>query len=137
MNTRLFQQFSYIPKYDAQRNLDGRTHYADDATLRYFKSRILVTQTHSNGLLFSLVESVSTDCNHLSRGFRAVAFDLFGSPVYRPSMEECHKTRRQAEKALTVFLSTFDARVHTLAAIEDQRRYAVRDMDALLEEVNK
>lgn len=96
-------------KYDAQLNLEGRTHYVDDNTLRFHHARILETRVHDNGLLFSLIESCALDPHNKNRGFRYVIFDLFGNVVARPDLESTFKTSLQARKAMHAVLNTLDA----------------------------
>lgn len=47
------------PKANAQRNLLRRTHYVDDDTLAYFKSRILFGKSVADGLGFAIVVAAS------------------------------------------------------------------------------
>lgn len=125
-----FDDQSYDPKYNAQRNLQGRTHYVDDATLRCFRSRVLLTAINFDGLLFGLVESVSLDPDHTQRGFRAVVFDLFGTIIDRKGLDDCRKTRKAAEKDMLEVMNKTDALAHTLTAIDEQKRAYGRDLDA-------
>jgi hypothetical protein len=124
-----FDDQSYDPKYNAQRNLQGRTHYVDDATLRRFRSRILLTAINADGLLFGLVESVSLDPDHTRRGFRAVVFDVFGTIIERRDLQDCRKTRAAAEKDMLEVMNKIDALAHTLTAIEEQKRAFARELD--------
>ena len=130
-----FDDQSYDPKYNAQRNLQGRTHYVDDATLRCFRSRVLLTAINFDGLLFGLVESVSLNPNHTARGFRSVVFDLFGTIIDRKGLDECRKTRAAAEKDMRRTMQSVDALAHTLAAIDEQKRAYGRDLDAFAREL--
>lgn len=117
----LYRTESSNAKWNAQRNLSGRTHYVDDDTLRYHKSRILGTWMTDNGLLFALVESCSLDMNNTKRGFRPVIFDIFGTVINdRAKLEDCFTTRKAAEHAMWVELSKIDAKAHTLKAIDEQ-----------------
>ncbi len=97
---RLYRDEQSDPKYNAQRNLDGRTHYVDDDTLHYHHSRILTTLVIANGLYFGIVESVALDMHNRSRGYRHVIFNLFGTVVTRSDLEHCAKTSKTAYKAL-------------------------------------
>ena len=115
-----FDDQSYDPKYNAQRNLQGRTHYVDDATLRCFRSRVLLTAINFDGLLFGLVESVSLNPNHTARG---------------KGLEDCRKTRAAAEKDMRRTMQSVDALAHTLAAIAEQKRAYGRDLDAFAREI--
>ena len=93
-----FRCESSTPKYNAQRNLSGRTHYVDDDTLRWHKAKVLSAHDEANGLLFWIAESTALDMHNTQRGFRYVVFDVFGTCVERPKLDECAKTRAQARK---------------------------------------
>jgi hypothetical protein len=97
-NVELFGHKSSDPKHNAQKNLNGRTHYVDDDTLRFFGSRIISAYPTDDRLFFKIVESVATDHNKSRRGFRVVVFDLFGCAVFRPSFDECTSTSAAAVK---------------------------------------
>jgi len=129
--TELYSRLSSDTKRNAQMNLKGRTHYVDDDTLRYFRARILMTRETDNGLLFAILESASADSGHQSRIFRGVVFDVFGTVLSRPSIEQAHKTRKAAEKALWKSLDAIDAHAVTMAAIEAQRNSYAQEMDRL------
>lgn len=118
----LYRLESSNAKYNAQRNLIGRTHYVDDATLRSFHSRILYSGDEDNGLLFALVESLALDMHNKRRGYRYVIFNVFGSVVSRVNIEDCHKSRKAAEKALWKALDSIDAQEITAQAIDQQER---------------
>ena len=115
---KLYNQESYDAKRNAQLNLAGRTHFADDDTLRYFRSRISSSNHHDNGLLFSLIESCSGDYEHKTRVFRYAIFDVFGHCVARPDLAHGFKSTEAARKALYVALNAIDAVQLTRAAIE-------------------
>lgn len=81
----------------AQAALNGRTHYVDESTMKYFQSRIMGTKfacelLGSNGRyhFFCIIESLPLtppDRPH-KRGFRPVVFDISGKTVFRPDLEE-------------------------------------------------
>ena len=102
----------------AQDQLSGRTHYAEASTLRFFHARILSARPEIEGLFYRITESCALDPYNDSRGFRVVLFDLFGEAVYRPSLEECRKTRDAAERDFTKWLQTFDPLAHYRDALE-------------------
>lgn len=118
----LYQNHGSYPLPNAQRNLCGRTHYVDDDTLRGFRSRILAAHVTHDGLLFSILESVSLDWEHTRRGFRFVTFDLFGNVVSRVPVDECWRTKEPARKAMWAFLNTVDAKAVNLEAMDRHRR---------------
>lgn len=131
MNTFKPYQERYFsqPKYYAQDQLQGRTHYIDDDTLRYFHARINSAYTTADGLLFCIIESSAADPDNSSRISRGVVFDVFGQTVYRPNIDESFKTGDQARKAMKQFLDGFDAIEHTRKAIGDmaERMYIEAD----------
>jgi hypothetical protein len=127
----LFQDRRSDSKSRAQDCLSGRTHYVDDATLRCFKSRILSSDAICSDTLFYIVESVSLDPNHTRRGVRGVVFDIFGTAVYRPSLDQCHKTTEQAKRAMWAWLDTFseaDHYVQKLETLADRKEREAREM---------
>ena len=85
-------------KHNAQDNLRGISHYVDDNTLRYFKSRICDATEIVDGLFFKIVESVALDMHNTERGYRVVVFDVFGAIVERVSLDKTYKNRKQAER---------------------------------------
>lgn len=133
----LYREESYDPKYNAQRNLQGRTHYVDDDTLRLHKARILSSRAHAGGLLFSLIESVVLDMNSTQRGFRYVVFDVFGSVLEHASLDDAYKTRNAAAKALAEYLETLNAVQITRQAIARQRKLQEREWAALLAKLDE
>jgi hypothetical protein len=83
-------------KRNAQENLQGRTHYAEDSSLKFFKARIVSAHADQNGLFFKMVESIALDYDNTRRGFRVVVFDLFGQVIYRPDFDNCASTKAAA-----------------------------------------
>jgi hypothetical protein len=106
----LFRQEHYDgARWNAHRNLAGRSHYCAPETLRYFHSRILSSREIHSGAFFLITESVATDPRNSERGVRCVVFDLFGSTVFRPDFENCWRTRAQAQRAFNQWYAQFDA----------------------------
>lgn len=99
MHVYPFREEQSDPKYNAQRNLSGKTHYVDDDTLRWHKSRVLSARHLHGGLLFRIVCSDALDMHNTKRGFRAVVFDVFGTTVYRPSLENASSSKQAALNA--------------------------------------
>ena len=107
-----FERYS-DPKHGAQRNLSGRTHYADDDTLRFFHARIVGCSPERAGLVLILVESTALDMNNARRAFRFVAFDLFGSVINdRRDPEAGFRTSDKARQAAADWLASFDVLDH-------------------------
>ena len=97
----------------AQRQLAGRTHYADDNTLRFFGARINETRQDGNGLWFALRESVQPP--HSNRVHRWAIFDIFG---------QCERTEERAsgaaaDKLLPALIASKDWEAHTLGRLAD------------------
>ena len=112
---------------DAQLNLEGRSHYCDESTLRYFHSRIVYAGDHFHGLIYALVESVTADYENTRRGFRFVLFDVFGTVIDRAPLDQCHRTGAQARKAMYAALNALDALAHYRIAIADKRKSLQRE----------
>ena len=91
-----FQNNSDDGKYNAQRALSGLTHYVDDDTLRWHKSRVISSRAICDGLLFRTTCSDALDMQNTKRGFRSVVHDLFGSCTSRPGLENTERTSQKA-----------------------------------------
>jgi len=95
---RLFRkEHCRTAKYEAQRQLSGITHYVDDDTLRYFKSRILEVIFSEDGLTLGLIMSQPNYENNDKREYRSALFNVFG--VIREYME-FYDTKAEAVDAL-------------------------------------
>lgn len=131
----LYERKSSDPLRNAQLNLAGRTHYVDDDTRRYFRSRILSARSTDDGLLYAIVESCSGDHEHKTRIFRHVIFDIFGTVIDRPNMnkdgERVYKSQAPATAAMWRALEAIDADAVTRAAIESHRAAYEREMSDL------
>jgi hypothetical protein len=132
----LFSEKSSHTKYNAQRNLQGRTHYVDDDTLRFHKSRILSTHVGSNGLIFAIIESYAADYKNTRRLFRPVVFDIFGTVLSRVELDQGHKYKQAARSHLTEILNSIDAKDHTLKAIDKQQKYYIDECERMRVKVN-
>lgn len=128
----LFDDKHSDPKFDAQRNLCGKTHFVDDETLRWHKSRVLSTRVLAEGLLFKLTTSDSLDWNNTKRGVRVHVFDCFGTHVVGPDLENAKATRAQAEKLFEA--TTLDVLAHYREALKS-RINRLREEAASLEAI--
>ncbi|MDE2103650.1 MAG: hypothetical protein KGL39_40805 [Patescibacteria group bacterium] len=128
---RKYRDESASALINAQRNLATRTHYVDDDTLRFHKSRILSTYITDDGLLFALIESVGLEFGNTRRGFRYVVFDVLGSVVGRRDLEDAFSTQAMARKAMWAFLNAIDAKALTLDAIERERQNFAAEMSEI------
>lgn len=129
LHVRPFCQESGDPKYDAQRNLRGKTHYVDDDTLRFHKSRVLSSARLEDGLILRIVTSDALDMHNTKRGFRAVCFDVFGTTVSRPSLDEASNTKAQALKRSQD--QEFDLVAHYQDALKNQLGYKQQEAQEL------
>lgn len=134
---RPYRNESGYPKVNAQANLMGRTHYVDDDTLRWHKSKIISARCVDDGLLFAIVTSDALDMNNTKRGFRFVIFDVFGNTVERPKLEDAYRTSAQATKAMWAALNALDAVAITHEAIKRQIKNHADEMLALVQYANK
>jgi hypothetical protein len=116
------------PKLNAQRNLAGRTFYAEEQTLKYFHAKILSCKVVADGLLLAMVESIAANAENTERGFRHVVFDVFGTVHSRVNLDHLCKTRKQAEKVLAEQLATLDAVALTREAIAYHRQSVERQL---------
>jgi hypothetical protein len=108
----LFRNRYSAPLNRARDCLAGLTHYVDEGTMRYFRSRVSSSGVSCSGLLFYIVESCSLDPDHKTRGFRGVVFDVFGETVYRPDLDHCRKTSEAARRDMYAFINGFDLGAH-------------------------
>ena len=140
MGYSLYRNESSDSKYNAQRNLEGRTHYADDDSLRFHKSRINTSVITDGGLLFAIVESYAVDMRNTSRLFRPVIFDISGHVISRCKLEDGFKTSKQAIKAMWDELNSIDAATVTtdcisryIAESERQAKYMRDDLQSVID----
>lgn len=129
IHVRPFCCESSDPKINAQRNLRGKTHYVDDDTLRWHKSRVCSAHTLHGGLLYRIICSDALDMNNTTRGFRAVVFDVFGTTVDRPTLEEASKTSQAALKVSDSH--TLDLTAHYREAIAGQIKHKQDELEEL------
>jgi hypothetical protein len=128
---KLYSQETSHPKSNAQANLMGRTHYVDDDSLRFHKSKILRASHHYEGLLFSIVTSDAVDYQNTKRGFRFVIFNLFGRVIERTPLDATFRTSEQASKARYAALDAINAKEHTFEAISRERENRKTELDRL------
>jgi hypothetical protein len=130
-NARPFQsRYFSKPKHEAQDALMGRTHYVDDSTLRYFHARITDARPIMEGLFFEIMESSSKDMHNTARGFRVVVFDVFGEPVYRPSIDDMKSTSAAAHKAYVKDFA-IDPAAHYAQKLQGRAHALAREAEAL------
>lgn len=127
----LYTERSQHPLVNAQENLGGRTYYVDATTLRFHKARILTARPVASGAFFLIVESCALDYNNTRRGFRAVLFDLLGSTVYRPDLEQCRRTREKASADFWDWFDEFNEIEHYRAEMRRRAEQMERQIEAL------
>jgi hypothetical protein len=127
----LFTDKSSYPKPNAQLNLAGRTHYADDDTLRCFHAKILESNIVGGGAFFYIIESAALDMNNTKRGFRYVLFDVFGTTIARPKLEESFRTKDQAKKAFWKFFGSFDEKQYYKNRLSDKIQSVKYELESL------
>ena len=119
----------------AQRELQGRTHYVDADTMRYFRSRILYAAAFQQGTLFGIVESVSLDHNHTRRGFRPVIFGIDGQVLTRTDLEHCVSSKRKALAQLYAMSGKLDGKALARKACREHVEQAKRAARYLREQL--
>lgn len=121
------------PTETAQRNLAGRTHYADPDTLRFFGSRILDCEAVQHGHLLALVESLQGGDGR--RVYRPAVFDRFGEPVHRPEIDNSARNPETARRWLAAVLESLDGPAITAQAARQYadtiRRHTARELEDL------
>jgi len=134
-----FECKSCDPKYNAQRNLEGRTHYADDGTLKFFKARILSARHDADGLLFYIIESTPGISDNPKKTKRAVVFDVFGTVVNERASSTggtWYATSDQAHKDAKAFIASFDAITHTTEALKARAKRLDQESRDILSSLN-
>ncbi len=126
----LYQDRGNDPKWRAQNALSGRTHYVDDGTLKYFHSRVIRSDACRSGAFFYIIESCALNSDNTARGFRGVVFDVFGTAVYRPDMDNCYKTSATAQKAMWAWFDGFDEAAHYVEALRSKAARLEREATA-------
>lgn len=131
-----FERTGYDPKAMTQRNLSGRTHYADDETLKFFSARINSARVERFGLLLVITESTASGFNDPTRQHRFVAFDLFGTVVNDRDGQD-FKRSEHADKAMREWLEGFDALAHYKAAMIEWAERLKREAKTLTDAARK
>jgi hypothetical protein len=117
---RCFSDQSWNTVRNAERNLDGITHYVDPSTRRYFHARVTYSGDHFHELIFAIVESVALDPNNTKRGFRYVLFDVFGSTIDRPGFDACVSSGSAAKKRMYAALDALDVPAHYSQVLQER-----------------
>jgi hypothetical protein len=128
---KLFAERTGLPLNQAQRNLEGRTHYVDDSTLKSFAAKIHTVHVMDDGLVLGLVESVQKGFNAADgRVFRPVFFDLFGRIIHRPEIDDSFDSQKQA-------MSSFWKEADEIDAVEETRNGLREKCEVLTKELGE
>lgn len=133
----LYRNESSHPRVNAQRNLDGRTHYVETSSLQFHKARILKAKATVDGLLFYIIESCAADPNGYRRIFRHVIFDISGHVLSRPDLAHGRKNRAQAEKDLWAAMDRIDNKAVSLAAVDRAEKNFADECARIREQIAK
>jgi len=76
-----FEDKSYRADYSAERNLQGKTHYVDADTMRFFSARTLCARALSPLYFIILQSQKSGPGSAAGRVRRVTVFDVFGEVV--------------------------------------------------------
>jgi hypothetical protein len=116
-----------------ERQLSGRSPYYDADTRRYFGARVMDVSTDADGAMLFTVESVSPPSG--ARLYRMVAFDVYGTVVFRTEHEtdgfNGWKTAAQARKELTAYRESVNVMEVTTKAMMNKVK-ALKDEAATL-----
>ena len=110
----------------AQRALAGRTHYADDSTLRFFSARINQTRQDEDGLWFALRESMEMPGK--GRVHRWCIFDIFGQCEHT----EERSTGAGADKLFAALRDGIEWEARTMDELERRSKHAIEDAERVL-----
>lgn len=135
MNTRKYTRLQNDEKYNAQRNLEGRSYYVADSNLRFHHSRVLFSSEYANGLLFAIITSDALDMHNTKRGFRYVIFDICGNVIDRVNLDKSFSSKAKAHKAMEAALALIDAKRATLNAVKREKDSHKLECEMILEMV--
>ena len=124
------QEHCRTAKEEAQRQLSGITHYVDDDTLRYFKSRILDVIFSNDGLTLGLVMSQPNYEKNDKREYRAALFNVFG--VIREYME-FYDTKAEAVDALNELRNKTSIKAWIKESAESHKSQAARESEYIID----
>lgn len=138
---QLFKERSGMPLNQAQRNLEGRTHYVDDSTLKSFVAKIHSCNIMDDGLILGMVESCQKGPRaEDGRVFRPVFFDVFGNTVYRPDLDDSFDSQKQAMSDFWKQAAEIDAIKATVEGAKAKHKAmqaAAETFGDLLEEISE
>lgn len=128
----LYRERSGFPLSQAQRNLEGKSHYADDVSLRDYQGKILSCAAMDEGLTLGIVESYQAWPGQSNPPkFRPVFFDVFGNVVYRPDPDTSSDSLKAAQAEFWKFASTIDPVALTMKGLEAKRQVIQAELDTV------
>lgn len=123
--------YSQSETVQAQRMMEGRTHYFDAGTLRFFGARILYTRNSEHGIFMAAIGTQQRGFD-ASRGreYKATIHDLTGECIYSSELGTL-STRAQADKALAAAWAALDEAAVLRDAIARETAATARKLAAL------
>ena len=129
-----FSDKSYNAKSNAQRNLSGLTHWADDATLKFFSCRISSAYDDASGLILCVKYS-QAEGFHGGKTYGAIVFDVMGNAVHDIKAPTIAKRDKEAHTLFAQCVTHAD--LITRTAIESQIRTHTRAIEYLREQLGE
>lgn len=118
--------------------MNGRTHYYDSDTLRYFHATVSHLAASDNGVCLIALERIAADSDNTRRGYRVTVHDLTGfcldsAPygVNRRSTDNLIYNKRTADREFHDVFSAVDAHERDILAAAMRR--LVREHASALE----
>lgn len=130
-----FSDKSYNAKRNAQQNLYGLTHWADDDKLMFFSCHISSAFDAADGLIFCIKYSQDAGGFHGGKEYGAIVFDLHGNRVHELRAESAKKRDKEAN-ILFKQCETY-ADLITRTAIESQIKALEREISYLNEDLKE
>lgn len=127
----LFEERSGFPLNQAQRNLERKCNYAEEASLRNNVTKIHNVYVLEDGLVLGLIESVQSGASADSgRVYRPVFFDVFGNIIHQPKIDESFPSIKKAQ-------SEFWKQAEEIDAIEATSKGIKTKLEAMEEELDE
>ncbi len=121
----------------AARLTEGRTHYFDEGTRKYFGASVVHLSVLCDGLVLGAVERVSADSDHSHKVYRPVFFRADGTVFDRPDIDSAYPTKAKALKAFWELANVQDARVILRGMLEENIKRAQRQLSASVDSLVK
>lgn len=135
----LFEERSGFPLNQAQRNLEGRSLYAEDSQLRTRSTKIHSVYVLEDGLILGLVESVQAGASEADgRVYRPTFFDVFGNIISQPEIKDASPTLKKAQADFwrtADELDAADVTANGMKTKEEQLEKALADFRKLMKEL--